>query len=162
MKRSDAFDKTDNAVLVIDENSVNGKTHKKHVDGSAVCNNKCFIGKDLLASQKSFHARPECISRRGVPGNNRIFAFIEDPHGLKGEGKGGPGIAGGSKIRRPRPASGTFPCLNSCLAKQGHQNISGYSRWPQNLRGSCRFGRSPSAGKQTRQRALIEIPCPVR
>ena len=84
MKRSDAFDKTDNAVLVIDENSVNGKTHKKHVDGSAVCNNKRFIGEDLLASQKSFHARPECISRGGVPGNNRIFAFIENFHARKG------------------------------------------------------------------------------
>src|SRR3990167_7735054 len=42
-------------------------------------------------------------------------------------------ISGGSKISRPRPASGTFPCLNSCRAKQDHQNISGYSRWPQNL-----------------------------
>ena len=156
MKRSDAFDKTDNAVLVIDENSVNGKTHKKHVDGSAVCNNKRFIGKDLLASQKSFHARPECISRRGVPGNNRIFAFIENFHARKG------GRFSGNDCTARRRASGTFPSLNPCRAKQGRRNIPGCGRWPQNLRGSCRFGRFPSAGKQKRRRALIEIPCPVR
>jgi len=103
-KRLYAFDKSDNAIIAIDKNRIDSKSHEKHMDRLTFRNHQRFSSAELHAAQKSFHARPECIGQPGVLGNNRIFAFIEDLHRSKGKAQWSPtGKARGTRVTPTRP-----------------------------------------------------------
>ena len=85
MKGPDVRDEADHTTLLIDKNSVDGKAHKEHMDGSTFCDNKRFACSDLIAPQKPFHARPERIGQAGVLGNDRILAFVKYLHERRAE-----------------------------------------------------------------------------
>ncbi|GEM_PF-4152289 len=80
VKWLDVHDKADDAIPVVDKNSVDGKTHKEHVDRPAFCDDKRFSGADLVTAQKALHARQECVGHNGVRGDNRISVFIKNLH----------------------------------------------------------------------------------
>lgn len=70
-KRTDGFTPADNNIIAVTEDYINGKFHKKHVNGLALRNNQGLMGREIIFTQQSFHALPGVfgpLNLRGNPG----------------------------------------------------------------------------------------------
>lgn len=67
------FYKADNTIVFTNKNGIDGKAHKKHVDGLATGDNKRFALRERRFIQEADHPRKKCVRNDTFLSDDRIF-----------------------------------------------------------------------------------------
>lgn len=78
MKRFNVLAKTDDLVLIVAKDRVDGEFHKEHVDGLAMPDDQGFTLRKFSTAKQAFHASPRIIGNFNGGGDGSIACAVTD------------------------------------------------------------------------------------